>query len=47
MDNLIVCVQVNGILGGLVGVTAACAVVGVWEALFIGYTHCTALATNI
>ena len=27
---------VNGILGGLVGVTASCAVVDVFEALFIG-----------
>jgi ammonium transporter len=27
---------VNGILGGLVGITAACAVVNVWESLFIG-----------
>ena len=30
--------QVNGILGGLVGVTAGCAVVNIWEALFIGHT---------
>ena len=28
--------QVNGILGGLVGITAGCAVVNVWESLFIG-----------
>ena len=26
----------NGILGGLVGITAGCAVVNVWESLFIG-----------
>ena len=33
MDVLTV---VNGILGGLVGITAGCAVVNVYESLFIG-----------
>lgn len=28
--------SINGVLGSLVGITASCAVVSVWEALFIG-----------
>ena len=28
--------SINGVLGGLVGITAGCCVVNVWESFFIG-----------